>query len=86
VPATGERGLQQGFTRLVQRCLGVLPNAHDYGSLREVSRELELLEASAASVAAGPPASSRPPVTVVHAPAPRVRVALGGPKVIVRGG
>jgi len=78
--------VQRGLRLLVQRCLRVLPDTPGYASLSEVSRDLERLETSALSVAAPPPASLRPPVTVVHAPAPRARVALGGPKVIVQGG
>jgi len=85
-PGTGERARRRGFTLLVQRCLRVLPHAPGYQSLRDVSRDLERLEGTAVSVASEPPASSRPPVTVVHAPAPRARVALGGPNLIVRGG
>jgi len=86
-PWTGEHVLWRGLSLLVQRCLRVSPHAHAYQSLSEVSRDLERLETSAISGAPGPStASIRPPITVVHAPAPRVRVALGGPKVIVRGG
>jgi serine/threonine protein kinase len=85
-PGSAERTQQQGFRLLVQRCLRVLPDTREYESLREVRRDLERLEASALCVAPAPPASRRPPVTVIHAPAPRARVALGGPKVIVQGG
>lgn len=83
-PSSAERALRQGLLLLVRRCLRASRGGHDYDSLSEVSRELERLEAS--TLAAAVPSSHRPPVTVVHAPAPRVRVALGGPKVIVQGG
>jgi hypothetical protein len=54
-----------------------------YRSMREVSQELDAL---AEAGSAHPRGDRSPPVTVVHAPARRARVALGGPKVIVRGG
>jgi serine/threonine protein kinase len=83
-PWTGQRAVARGLSLLIQRCLYQQPG-DAYQSLREVSRDLEALESSAASLASEPP-GSRPPVTAVHTPAPRARVAVGQPKVIVKGG
>jgi serine/threonine-protein kinase len=83
-PWTGQRAIARGLSLLIQRCLYPQPE-NAYQSLSEVSADLERLEGSAASLASEPP-GSRPPVTAVHAPAPRARVAVGQPKVIVKGG
>lgn len=78
---TGRRALLRAFAMIVQRCLYLLPSGN-YDSMVEVSRDLEALEKAARVVAAEP--ASRPPVTAVHAPARRARVASSEPKVIVR--
>jgi len=83
-PWTGQRAVARGLSLLIQRCLYPQPE-NAYQSLSEVSADLERLESSAATLASEPP-GSRPPVTAVHAPAPRARVAVGQPKVIVKGG
>jgi serine/threonine protein kinase len=84
LPWTGQRAVARGLSLLIQRCLYQQPE-NAYQSLGEVRRDLERLEGSAASLASEAP-GSRPPVTAVHAPAPRARVAVGQPKVIVKGG
>jgi serine/threonine protein kinase len=84
LPWTGQRAVAHGLSRVIQRCLFPVPDGN-YQDLGQVSRDLERLESSAASIASEPPVP-RPPVTAVHAPAPRARVALGQPKVIVKGG
>jgi hypothetical protein len=81
---TGQRALARGLSLLIRRCLYREPEA-SYQSLSEVGRDLEQLETSAVTLALEP-TGSRPPVTAVHAPAPRARVAVGQPKVIVRDG
>jgi protein tyrosine kinase len=79
---SGERAVARGFALFVERCLG-LPSAASYVSMVDVCADLEAL--AEASLALGaPPAGPEPPVTSIHAPARRVSVALGGPKVIVR--
>lgn len=83
-PWTGQRAVARGLSLLIQRCLYQQPE-NAYQSLGEVSRDLECLESSAATLASEPP-GSRPPVTAVHTPAPRARVAVGQPKVIVKAG
>jgi serine/threonine protein kinase len=83
-PWTGQRAVARGLSLLIQRCLYQQPE-NAYQSLSEVRCDLERLENSAATLASEPP-GSRPPVTAVHAPAPRARVAVGQPKVIVKGG
>jgi serine/threonine protein kinase len=84
LPWTGQRAVARGLSLLIQRCLYREPQGA-YQSLNEVNRDLERLESSAGALASDPP-RSRPPVTAVHAPAPRARVAVGQPKVIVKGG
>jgi eukaryotic-like serine/threonine-protein kinase len=77
-----DRELARGFAAIVERCLSFAPETA-YRSMGEVSHEL----AGLADVAgARSRRDSAPPVTVIHAPARRARIALGGPKVIVRGG
>jgi len=83
-PWTGQRALARGLSLLIQRCL-YQKGEGTYQSLSEVSRDLERLETSAATLGSEPP-GSRPPVTAIHTPAPRARVAVGQPKVIVKGG
>lgn len=78
---TGRRALLRAFAMIVQRCLYLSPSGN-YESMADVSRDLEALEKAASVIAAEP---GRPPITAVHAPARRVRVALSEPKVIVRG-
>ncbi len=80
----GHRAIARGLSLLIQRCLQPQGDASD-PSMGELSAEFERLESSSTSLASEPPAS-RPPVITVHAPAPRARVALGQPKVIVKGG
>ncbi|MEO8185230.1 MAG: hypothetical protein ABI895_41010, partial [Deltaproteobacteria bacterium] len=80
----GQRAVARGLSLLIQRCLYQQPE-NAYQSLSEVGRDLERLESSAATLASEPP-GSRPPVTAVHTPAPRARVAVGQPKVIVKAG
>jgi serine/threonine protein kinase len=76
--------LARGLAKLVERCSLPLPEIA-YGSMEEVWRDLDdLAQMSAAPRARA--SESMPPVTSVHAPARRARVAVGGPKVIVRGG
>jgi serine/threonine protein kinase len=88
----GERALMRGFAMIVERCLFPSPDG-TYRSMDEASRDLETLAATAAALHRATPAPrspaaspAHPPVTTIHAPARRARVALGGPKVIVRGG
>jgi eukaryotic-like serine/threonine-protein kinase len=83
-PWTGTRPVERGLSLLIQRCLYLLPD-RPYRAVAEISRDLEQLEGSTAEQAADPP-SRRPPVTAIHAPARRARVAVGQPKVIVKGG
>jgi serine/threonine protein kinase len=83
-PGGGGRELARSFSRLVERCLVPVPEVA-YRALDDVCSDLEGL----AQMRQAPQAralESRPPVTSVHAPARRARVAVGGPKVIVRGG
>jgi serine/threonine protein kinase len=82
-PAPGkDHELARAFAAVVERCLSHSPETA-YRSMGEVSHELDGL----AEVASGRARrDSPPPVTVIHAPARRARIALGGPKVIVRGG
>ena len=80
----GHRAVARGLSLLIQRCLQAQGDA-GYQSMGEVSADFERLESNAASLAAAPPAN-RPPITAIHAPAPRARVAVGQPKVIVKGG
>jgi hypothetical protein len=80
----GHRAIARGLSLLIQRCLQPQSDAA-YQSMGELSADFERLQSSATSLALEPPAS-RPPVTAIHAPAPRARVALGQPKVIVKGG
>jgi serine/threonine-protein kinase len=84
LPWTGTRAVERGLSLLIQRCLYLVPN-HPYHSVAEISRDLERLEGTGAAQASDPP-PRRPPVTAIHAPAPRARVAVGQPKVIVKGG
>jgi serine/threonine protein kinase len=88
----GERALMRAFAMVVQRCLSASSDS-TYRSMDEASRDLETLAETAAALhrataALRSPAApvARPPVTTIHAPARRARVALGGPKVIVRSG
>lgn len=88
----GERALMRAFALVVTRCLSASPNGA-YRSMDEASRDLETLSETAAALyraTRGPrpvaAPEARPPLTTIHAPARRARVALGGPKVIVRGG
>ncbi|HTV23403.1 MAG TPA: hypothetical protein VMG12_32160, partial [Polyangiaceae bacterium] len=78
-----ERALVRSFAKLVERCLVPVPEVA-YRGMDEVFRDLEAL--TQALEAAGARAlEARVPVTSIHAPARRARVAVGGPKVIVRG-
>lgn len=89
----GERALVRGFAMIVERCLFAMPDGA-YRSMEEASRDLETLAETSAALHRATPAprapvapERRPPViTTIHAPARRARVAIGGPKVIVRGG
>lgn len=81
LPWTGTRPVERKLSLLIQRCL-YLQLDRPYQAVAEISRDLERLEGSSADLAA--PRS--PPVTAIHAPAPRARVAVGQPKVIVKGG
>ena len=83
-PSTGQRAVARGLSLLIQRCLYREPQG-TYQALSEVSRDLERLETSALALASEP-SHSRPPVTAVHTPARRARVAVAQPKVIVKGG
>jgi eukaryotic-like serine/threonine-protein kinase len=80
----GERALVRSFAKLVERCLCLAPESA-HRSMGEVCRDLDILAQTAAALDLTPP-GQRPPVTAIHAPARRACVALGGPKVIVRGG
>ena len=80
----GHRAIARGLSLLIQRCLQPQGDA-GYQSMGELSADFERLESSATSLASEPPAG-RPPVTAIHAPPPRTRVASGQPKVIVKGG
>ena len=84
LPWSGTRAVERGFSLLIQRCLYLSPD-RPYHSVVEIGRDLERLEGSSGAQAAEPP-PPRPPVTAIHAPAPRARVAMGQPKVIVKGG
>ncbi len=78
-----ERALVRGFGTVVERCSNPMQE-NGYQAMAELSRDLEILAQTAATI--GPRSiERRPPVTAVHAPARRAQVALGGPKVIVRG-
>jgi len=80
----GHRAIARGLSLLIQRCLQPQRES-GYQSMSELGADLERLESGTASLASELPAS-RPPVTAIHAPAPRARVAVGQPKVIVKGG
>lgn len=80
--APGCDGLVRDFARLVERCLVPVPEAA-YRGMDEVFRDLDEL-ARRAETTRPRALSPRPPVTSIHAPARRARVAVGGPKVIVR--
>jgi serine/threonine protein kinase len=82
--SAGRRAAARGLSLLIQRCLQPQSDAA-YQSMDELDADFERLERSASRLTSEPPAS-RPPVTAIHAPAPRARVALGQPKVIVKGG
>jgi serine/threonine-protein kinase len=84
LPWTGTRAVERGLSLLIQRCLYLLPD-RPYRSVGDIGRDLDRLEGSTAALAPDPP-RLRPPVTAIHAPAPRARVAMGQPKVIVKGG
>jgi eukaryotic-like serine/threonine-protein kinase len=79
---SGERALLRGFSLIVERCLGLVPESH-YRSMEELAYNLDALTETAAAIGATSEPSS-PPVTAIHTPARRAQVALGGPKVIVR--
>jgi serine/threonine-protein kinase len=79
---SSERALLRGFSRIVERCLGLDPEGH-YRSMEELAYNLAALTETAAAIGA-PPEPAGPPVTAVHSPARRAQVELGGPKVIVR--
>ena len=68
----------RGLATIVERCLGLVPG-HRYPGMSQL---LDDVEAVAEMTARDAPA---PTVTAVHAPPRRASVALGGPKVIVRG-
>jgi serine/threonine protein kinase len=79
----GERALVRGLGTVIERCSSAL-QVNGYQAMEDVSRDLEILAQTAAAI--GPRSiERRPPVTAIHAPARRAQVALGGPKVIVRG-
>jgi serine/threonine protein kinase len=80
----GERALVRSLAKVVERCLSLEPESA-YRSMDDVCRDLEILAETAAALDLAA-SERRPPVTAVHAPARRACVALGGPKVIVRGG
>jgi serine/threonine protein kinase len=84
LPWTGQRAVARGLSLVIQRCL-YRETQGTYQSLSQVNRALEQLEGGAGALASPSP-GSRPPVTAVHSPAPRARVAMGQPKVIVKGG
>ena len=79
---SGERALARGLALTVERCLGLAPGRR-YEAMGELCEELESLADTASALRAAPVPTG--PVTAVHAPARRASVALGGPKVIVRG-
>lgn len=79
---SGERALVRGLALVVKRCLGLVPDT-TYTDLNEACADLEALADTALAIAPGP--EPAPPITTIHAPARRACVALGGPKVIVRG-
>jgi serine/threonine protein kinase len=81
----GERALARGFARVVERCLSFVPEA-GYRSMGAVCRDLGALAEAEFALHRATSERRPPPVTAIHAPARRARVALGGPKVIVRGG
>lgn len=83
-PGGAGRELARSLSRLVERCLVPVPEVA-YRALDDVCSDLEGLEQMRQTARDQAP-ESRPPVTSVHAPARRARVAVGGPKVIVRGG
>jgi serine/threonine protein kinase len=80
---SGERAVVRGFALLVERCLG-RPGTTSYTSMVDVCSDLEALAETSLAIAASESEPS-PPVSTIHAPARRTAVALGGPKVIVRG-
>jgi serine/threonine protein kinase len=82
-PGGAGRELVRSFARLVERCLVPVPEVA-YRALDDVCSDLEGLE-QMRQTPEGQAPEWRPPVTSVHAPARRARVAVGGPKVIVRG-
>jgi serine/threonine-protein kinase len=79
---SGERALARGLSLVVERCLGLVPGRR-YGTMSELLEELEALADTARALRSAPLPTG--PVTAVHAPPRRASVALGGPKVIVRG-
>jgi eukaryotic-like serine/threonine-protein kinase len=79
---TGERALLRGFSRIVERCLGLVPESH-YRSMEELAYNLDSLTETAQAIGA-PTEPSSPTVSAVHAPPRRAQVVLGGPKVIVQ--
>lgn len=81
--APGYDGVARDFAKLVERCLLPVPEVA-YRGMDEVFRDLDGL-AQRAEATRTRTVSTRPPVTSVHAPARRARIAVGGPKVIVRG-
>jgi serine/threonine protein kinase len=83
-PGGAGRELARSLSRLVERCLVPVPEVA-YRGLDDVCSDLEGLAQMRQATQDQAP-ESRPPVTSVHAPARRARVAVGGPKVIVRGG
>jgi serine/threonine protein kinase len=78
-----ERERSRALANLVERCLVPVPEVA-YRSMEDVCRALDAL-AEPSPTALVPTGAARPPVTSIHAPARRVSVAVGGPKVIVRG-
>jgi eukaryotic-like serine/threonine-protein kinase len=79
IACAGSRATR-GLTLLVERCLGLVPGPR-YASMSQLLDELEAV----ADAACRDPQAPTAPVTAVHAPPRRASVALGGPKVIVRG-
>jgi serine/threonine-protein kinase len=79
---SGERALVRGFSLVVERCLGLVPESR-YRSMEELAFDLDALRETAAAIGV-PPEPVRPPVTAVHTPARRAQMTFGGPKVIVQ--
>jgi hypothetical protein len=82
-PGGSGRELARCLAKLVERCLLPVPEVA-YRSMDEVCNDLEALAQLGQRAPARAP-SARLPMTTIHAPARRARVAVGGPKVIVRG-